>query len=115
MALAIVSVTTVGALSAVAGAFRTAERARHVLVAQALAEQRVHAIELLALDSDAHLPDSLARGAFGAPLGDYRWTASTRTRPGEPEVTELDVRVEWDDGAYVLQTRAYRTARVVAP
>ncbi len=116
IALAIVTVAAVAALSALAAELRTADRVQHALPAAALADDRLAAIALLPPDALARLPDSIARGRFEPPFADYRWTASSRDAPGEDGLYDVRVTVEWDDGAFTLASRLFRPPpRAVPP
>ena|SRR5687768_5806637 len=108
VALAIVGVTAVGALGAVAAESRAATDARTVLEAEALAVQQLALIETLTGEELQRLPDSLARGTFDEPFDRYRFTATTTPILGEEGLTRVTVEVEWDEGAFPIQTMLYR-------
>ena len=113
VALAIVGMTSVGALAAVGSELRAAERARHVVEAAALATQRVAVMELLTDQELLSLPDSVRAGHFDEPLDAYRWEASSAPVPAADGVYDVTVRVTWSSGAFALPTRLYRRPIVV--
>ena len=113
VALAIVGMTSVAAMTAVGAELRAAERARRALEAEALATQRTSLLDLLADDDLLALPDSVAQGRFEAPLDAYRWETTAAPVDSVAGVHDVSVRVTWADGAYELRTRAYRRPLVV--
>ena len=113
-ALAILGIAGVAALEAVGGELRAAERARSVVVASALAQDRLAAITLLLRGDLQSLPDSLVHGAFPSPFEDYEWAASVRPRFGERDLYDVTVEVFSRTTRYALTTRLYRVARTGA-
>lgn len=111
IALAIIGLAVVSALSSFGAQLRGAARAREALPAVALAEDRLAAIALLDPVLVRTLPDSLARGTVAAPLDAYRWTAETRALTAEPDLVEARVVVRWADGRYDLAARFHRPLR----
>lgn len=118
VALAIVGLTAVGVLAAFGADLRGAERARDSLAALSLAQSQLARLEVLGARELSSLPDSLGRGAFAAPLDQYRWTATTAAVPGEPDLYDLRVVVEWSDGRSTgrstLRSRRFRPVPLVA-
>lgn len=116
VALAIVGMTAIGALTAVGSELRAAERARRTVEAAALATQRIALLDLLSAQELLALPDSVRAGRFDAPLDAYRWeTSSAPVMEAEEDgVFAVTVRVTWSDGAYALPTRLYRRPTVVS-
>ena len=108
VALAIVGVTAVGALGAVAAEVRAAEDARTVLEAEALAVQQMAFLEVLTGEDLQRIPDSLASGTFEAPFDRYRWTARTVPVLGEEGLTAISIEVQWNGGSFPLRTMLYR-------
>lgn len=113
VALAVVGVTAVAVLGAFAADLRATERVQHVLVGEALAEQRLATLRLLGATELARLPDSLRRGVFAAPLDGYRWTADATRVRSDDGLFDLHVRVSWAQGAYALASRAFPPRDVV--
>lgn len=108
VAIAIVAMVSIGALAAFSGDLRAAQRAREMIPAAALAEDRIAALELADPLRLAMLPDSLSRGRFAEPFGAYAWTASATPVRGERHLYDFVVRVRWDAGEYSLRRRRYR-------
>lgn len=108
VALAIVGLVGVATLGTVGAELRTAADMRHILEADALAEVKLATLELLSSEQLRTIPDSVARGRFAPPFDAYRWRATARHIPNEDHLYDLAVRVEWDDGARLLETLAYR-------
>ena len=114
VAMTIVGLTAVSAMTAVGAELRAAERARRALEAEALATQRALQLDLLTDAELTFLPDSVAEGRFDAPLDGYRWSTAARPFETEPGVYDVTVRVTWADGAYALRTRAFRRPVLLA-
>lgn len=114
VALAIIGLTAVGVLGAFGADLRGAERARDVLTATSLAQLQLARIGVTGARELSALPDSLARGTFEPPLDRYRWTASSAPVPGEPDLYDLRVAVEWADGRAGLRSRRFRPVPLVA-
>ena len=111
-AVAIIGMTTVGALEAAGSDLRTAERARRALEAEALATARVDFMNLL-YDTDLQaLPDSVAKGVFPKPLDEYSWTATSKPYTDQAGVYDVRVTVKWPNGEYTERTYMYRRPAV---
>ena len=106
-ALVVVGLGASAALGAVASAVRTESRLEHVLVAEALGQQRLAVVRLLSREQLLRLPDSLARGAFAPPFERYRWRAAATLVPDTPDLFTIAVVIEWEDASYALETRHY--------
>jgi type II secretory pathway pseudopilin PulG len=112
-ALTIVGLVAISALEAVGAEMRTAERARRALEVEALATQRLDALELL---NDAELqaiPDTVAAGKFDAPLDDYSWTVESSPVSEQPGVYDIALTINWDNGSYPIRTKMYRRPRLI--
>ena len=108
VAMAILGLSSVAALSALAAELRSAERAQRSLEAAALAQDRLAGLEFLAVGELSPLPDSLRRGRFREPFAAYGWEASVREVPGDQGLVEVAVRVQWEGGVYPLHALLYR-------
>jgi prepilin-type N-terminal cleavage/methylation domain-containing protein len=107
-AVAVVGMTAVGALSAAGSELRTAARARRALEVEALATARLDFMSLL-YDADLQsLPDSVAKGTFDKPLGEYSWTATSAAYSDQAGVYDVRVTIKWTDGEYTERTYMYR-------
>lgn len=114
IAVAIVGIASVGVLGAFGAELRTADRARRALESRALADYRLTMLELTPTDLLDHLPDSLAAGEFERPFQQYRWKASVAPSREIDFVYDLSVRVAWDAGDFVVQSRVYRPRQPIA-
>jgi type II secretory pathway pseudopilin PulG len=113
VAVTIVGITSVSALSAAGGEMRTAERARRALEAEALATARLDFMNLL-YDADLQaLPDSVAKGSFDKPLDEFSWTATSAAYTDQAGVYDVRVTITWPQGAYTLKTYLYRRPATV--
>ncbi|HEX6616914.1 MAG TPA: hypothetical protein VF046_11475 [Gemmatimonadales bacterium] len=108
VALAILGAAAAVTMAATAAELRGAERVRRALESNALALDRMDRLRTLGRDELVPLADSLRRGAFPPPFDEYRWAASARGIPGEPDLFELHVVVRWGSGSYELDTRVFR-------
>jgi type II secretory pathway pseudopilin PulG len=104
VALLVIGLAAAAALDLFAAQLRGVGRTPQLLAATALAQDRLAAIRLLRPDEWPHVPDSLARGQFGAPYAGFRWRASIAPSI-EADLYEIHVEVSWDAGAYALSTR----------
>jgi type II secretory pathway pseudopilin PulG len=110
-ALTIVGLVAVSALEAVGAEMRTAERARRALEAEALATQRLDAMDLMTDQELQAVPDSVASGAFDAPLDEYKWATTSTPISEQPGVYAVAVKVTWSTGSYTQHTQMYRRPR----
>jgi prepilin-type N-terminal cleavage/methylation domain-containing protein len=119
VAIAIVGIISIAALSAFSADLRAAQRAQELLPASALAQERMAALELADPTQLSTLPDSLLRGRFSAPFERYEWTAFAASAlfygPGCPApggaqrwLYDFNVHVRWADGDYSLDGRRFR-------
>ena len=112
-AIAIVGMTAVGALEAVGGGMRTAERAKRAIEVEALATSRLEVMNLLTDQELQSLPDSIQDGKFAAPLDEYTWKATSAPVSDQAGLYSVHVTVGWTNGSYELKTYMYRTPRLV--
>lgn len=108
VAIAIIGIISIAALSAFSADLRAAQRVQELLPASALAEERMAALELADPTRLSMLPDSLLRGRFPAPFESYEWTASAAPVRGERWLYDFNVHVRWADGDYALDRRRFR-------
>ena len=113
IALVILGLAAVAALSAFGTELRAADRARHALEAEALAAERLATVRLLGARELAPLPDSIARGRFAAPFESYHWTTTLRPVLGEPALYSVVTTIAWERGTFAVQTRLYRPPPVL--
>ncbi len=110
VAIAILGMVAVGALGAVSSQMQGAVRARAMVRASAAAESRLATLSLLDRETLRHLPDSVARGQFAAPLDDFRWTTNVSEDRAEPSLFQVKVQVESRSASFTLEGRLYRPA-----
>jgi type II secretory pathway pseudopilin PulG len=103
VALAIIGTFAVAVLATLGAQVRTADRAATLLVAQALAEDRQVALELLDYADLEALPDTIAAGIFPPPFDVYSWMA--RAEPVEDEEGLFATEVVVTDGAFSFPLR----------
>jgi type II secretory pathway pseudopilin PulG len=113
-ALTLVAVTAVSALSAVGAELRTAEKAQHVLVAEALATTQLDRLGLLTDRELLSLPDSIGKGEFDEPLSEYRWETTATPSSDQAGLYIVVITVEWPTGSYTVKSATYRRP-VLAP
>jgi type II secretory pathway pseudopilin PulG len=108
VATAMVGMISVGALAAFGADLRAAQKAQELLPASVLAEERMADLELADPARLRLLSDSLRRGSFTAGFERYEWSASATPVRDERWLFELVVRVQWENGEYVLNRRRFR-------
>lgn len=114
VALSIIGMAAMGALSSFGSEMRAGSRAQLALPAVALAEERLAVFQIVPASRMSALPDSLRRGRFAPPLERYAWTAHASAVNGEPDLYDVTVRVSWTEGEYELRSRIYRQPPRVA-
>jgi type II secretory pathway pseudopilin PulG len=107
-AITLVAITAVSALAAVGAELRTAEKARHVLEAEALATVRLDQLALLTERELLALPDTVAEGRFDAPLEEYRWESTSATSSDQAGVFQVKTTIHWPTGSYAIESALYR-------
>jgi len=112
-ALTIVGLVAISALEAVGAEMRTAERARRALEVEALATQRLDALELLNDQELQVIPDSVAKGTFDEPMGEYSWTVESSPVADQPGVYDVALNIVWENGTYPIRTKMYRRPRLL--
>jgi type II secretory pathway pseudopilin PulG len=112
-AITIVGLVAISALEAVGAEMRTAERARRALEVEALATQRLDALELLNDQELQVVPDSVASGTFDAPMDEYSWTIESEPVGDQPGVYDVALNINWDNGSYPIRTKMYRRPRLL--
>ena len=112
-ALTIVGLVAISALEAVGAEMRTAERARRALEVEALATQRLDAIEMLNDQELQAIPDSVATGKFDAPMDEYSWAIESQPVSEQPGVYDVALTINWESGSYPIRTKMYRRPRLI--
>ncbi|MEP6729957.1 MAG: type II secretion system protein [bacterium] len=109
VALAIIGLVCVGVLGAYGATLRADVVAVDRLPLAALAEERISAVDLEP-GSLERLPDSLARGTFGAPYQTATWDTEVRRVAQSEALFDVTVRVHDGTDVFTLRTRRHRTA-----
>jgi type II secretory pathway pseudopilin PulG len=108
VALTIIALFAIALLTTVGAQVRAADRANVLLVARALAEDRMVGLQLLDFNQLKDVPDSLSAGAFGPPFEDYTWSARVTEVPDEQDLFKAEVTVLAHGYAYPMQTMLHR-------
>jgi type II secretory pathway pseudopilin PulG len=112
-ALTIVGLVAIAAMETVGAEMRTAERARRALEVEALATQRLDAMDLLNDQELQTIPDSVASGQFDAPLDEYSWTIESTPVAEQPGIYDVALTITWENGSYPVRTKMYRRPRLL--
>lgn len=104
VALAIIGLVAVALLATTATQVRTADKARLLLTARALADERLATVRGLAHADLVRLPDSIAAGAFPAPFEAYAWRVTAVPVEGEYDLFDTSVVVIVAGEAFTLRT-----------
>ena len=107
VALAILGLVLVGAFAAEGADLRASRKAADSVEAAALAEHLLARMELLPPDEFARLFAG-EEGWIEPPLDRYRWHAAARPIPGESELAEVRVTLDWPGGSLAVDTRLRR-------
>lgn len=107
VSLLLVGLVAISTLTAVGTQSRGEARARRVAEVEALAQDRLVAVELLNADELQSLPDRIARGTFPPPLDQYSWETTSTPVMGDLNLNDVRVRISWRGGSYTLATRIY--------
>jgi type II secretory pathway pseudopilin PulG len=107
--LAILGTVVLALLTATAAQVRAADKASVLLVAGALAQDRLAALQLQGYDALVRLPDSLAVGRFDPPFDEFAWEARVTRSDAEYELFSLEVVVEGRGERLPLETWIHRT------
>jgi hypothetical protein len=116
VALAIIALVAVALMGATSLQVRTADKSALLLVASALADERMATLRGLGWDELVRLPDSLAAGVFPPPFEAYEWRAEVAPAEGEHDLFTAGLVVLVADEAFYLRTLLHepRPAGVVA-
>lgn len=113
VALAITGLFTVSLLALVGTQVRAADRAGSLLVARALAQDRMAALKLLDYDHVLSVPDSIAGGRFGPPFEVFGWTSRVEAVNDEHDLFEARVTVTGRGYEFPLRTLIHRPRPVL--
>lgn len=107
VALAIIGLVCVGVLDAYGASLRADVVSAERLPLAALAEERMAAVDLEP-GSLERLPDSLARGTFGAPYQSATWDTEVRRVRQRETLYDVAIHVRDGDDVFTLRTRRHR-------
>jgi type II secretory pathway pseudopilin PulG len=113
VAVAIVGLTSVGALEAVGGNMRTAEKAKRAAEAEALATSRLDFMDLLTDRELQALPDTVQDGKFSGKLEEYTWKTTSTPVADQAGLYDIRITIGWPTGSYRVVTYAYRRPQLV--
>lgn len=106
--LVILGTVILALLAATASQVRSADKASVLLVAGALAQDRLAALQLQGYDALLRLPDSLAAGRFAPPFDEFSWESRVTRAGDEYELFALEVIVEGRGERLPLETWVHR-------
>jgi type II secretory pathway pseudopilin PulG len=112
--LAIMGLVAIALLAATSAQVRTADKASVLLVASALAQDRMASVHLLDHEGLVNPPDSLLAGTFAPPFEDFTWTAEVAESDGEYDLFAVRVEVRGHGEAFPTETLLHRPAPVLA-
>ncbi len=113
VALAIISLFSIALLGAVGAQVRVADQGNVLLVARALAEDRLMALRLLDYDGLTELPDSLATGTFPEPFEEFTWSATATATEDEQDLFNASIVVSGRGYSLPLESLLHRPRPVV--
>lgn len=114
VALTIVAITAISALSAVGIGLRAAERSRRAIETEVLANARLDFLNLLTDQELQALPDSVKKGTFDPPLNEYGWETSASAVSGQAGVYDITLAITWPSDRYIVHSAQYRRPPVTA-
>jgi type II secretory pathway pseudopilin PulG len=112
VALTIIALFAIALLTTVGAQVRAADRANVLLVARALAEDRMVKLQLLDINQLKDVPDSLVTGEFPAPFQDYSWLARVTEVPEEQDLFSAEVNVSAHGYVYPMRTMLHRFSAI---
>jgi type II secretory pathway pseudopilin PulG len=108
VALAIIGLVALSLLQARGQQIRVAGQARELLVAQALAEDRLGSMRILDYAGLADPADSLLAGSFPEPFDAFSWTAEIAPMEDELDLFHVAVAVSGPAERFPLATLIHR-------
>jgi hypothetical protein len=108
IAMTIVGLIAVATLGEFATELRVGAKAAGALGLEALARDRVAALQITPTEMLAHLPDSLSKGTFPSPFSDHDWTVDLKTDRNTVGLIDVQVHVRSPRGQFRVATRFFR-------
>ena len=113
VALAIISLISLGLLQARGQQIRVATQARELLTAQALAEDRLATLRLLNYENLEQPADSVLAGTFPAPFEDFSWMTTVEVLEDEYDLFGVDIVVTGPAERFLLGTLVHRPRAIL--
>ena len=113
VALAIISLISLGLLQARGQQIRVATQARELLTAQALAEDRLATLRLLNYENLEQPADSVLAGAFPVPFEDFSWMTTVEVLEDEYDLFSVDIVVTGPAERFLLGTLLHRPRAIL--
>lgn len=113
IALAIIGIVAIALLAATSSQVRASGKANVLLVASALAQDRLAAIQMLDGDQLRDPPDSLSTGIFPAPFDEFRWAATIEPADNEYDLFAVRIEVDGRGEAFQMETLVHRSSSVI--
>jgi hypothetical protein len=112
--LAIIGLVAIAMLAATGSQVRTSGKAAVLLVASALAQDRLVSIQVLDQEALRDPPDSLLAGAFPAPFDEFTWVAEVVEAEDEYDLFAVRLEVKGRGEVFPLETLLHRPPVVLA-
>lgn len=113
VALAIIGLVAVALLGATSAQVNAAARSSRMMVAGALAQDRLAWLRILDADDLEDPPASLLAGTFPAPFEEFSWTSQVTPTDNETDLYAVRVEVTGRGERFVLETLVHRSSAVV--
>lgn len=113
IALAIIGIVAIALLAATSSQVQASGKANALLVASALAQDRLAAIQMLDGDELRDPPDSLSTGVFPAPFDEFQWVATIEPADNEYDLFAVMIEVDGRGEAFRMETLVHRSSSVI--
>ena len=113
IALAIIGIVAIALLAATSSQVQAAGKANALLVASALAQDRLAAIQMLDAEELRDPPDSLAAGTFAPPFDEFRWATTVESADNEYDLFAVRIVVDGRGESFRMETLVHRSASVL--
>lgn len=113
VALAIIGIVVIALLAATSAQVRASSKGSTLLVASALAQDRLAMLQMLDAERLADPPDSLSAGTFPQPFDDFGWVATVVPANNEYDLFAVRIEVTGRGEAFALETLVHRSTAVV--
>jgi type II secretory pathway pseudopilin PulG len=113
IALAIIGVVAIALLAATSSQIQASGKGNALLVASALAQDRLAAIQMLDGDELRDPPDSLATGTFPPPFDEFSWATTVESADNEYELFAVRIVVDGRGESFGMETLLHRSSSVL--